>query len=170
MPMETLTYHRILQNPHPIFMGPLPMRYQDIPARVVINMCGDYPDGDGQGYNVFSMPLFDVQDTKFLPARERLEGFLDEVHDAAGQQASYWHCHAGINRSGLALAAYLHRFHDYRISESIALLRSQRSPVVLCNTLFERTLREWYGGPDEQAFTPFSIEAYLAGRTGSTLE
>jgi hypothetical protein len=25
---------------------------------------------------------------------------------------------------------------------------------VLCNPTFERTLRAWYGGPDEQAFEP----------------
>jgi hypothetical protein len=28
--------------------------------------------------------------------------------------------------------------------------------------VFERSLREWYGGPDEQTFRKFSMEDFLA--------
>ena len=53
-----------------------------------------------------------------------------------------------------------------RISEAIVTLRQQRSPMVLCNSLFERRLREWYGGEDEQEFRPFDVETYLRERLG----
>lgn len=165
--MNSLNFDRILQEPVPVYMGPLPVQYEDIPAKVVINMCGEFPSGDAGAYMTLSMPLFDVQDSQFLPDRGEFERFLQEVHRYAADQPSYWHCHAGINRSGLALAAYLTLYRDLRISNAIQLLRRRRSPLVLCNSLFERTLRQWYGGPDEQHFEPFSVEAYLAGRLGS---
>jgi protein-tyrosine phosphatase len=165
--MSPLNYDRILEEPVPVYMGPLPVCYADIPAKVVINMCGEYPTGEASGHMTLAMPLFDVQETKFLPDRGEFERFLQEVHKYAADQPSYWHCHAGINRSGLALAAYLAIYRELKISEAIQLLRRRRSPLVLCNSLFERTLRKWYGGPDEQRFEPFSVEAYLAGRLGA---
>jgi len=165
--MTALNYDQILKDPVPIFMGPLPKHFRDIPARVVINMCGEYPAGDGSQHMTLVMPLFDVQEMELFPERKEFERFLREVHGYAADQASYWHCHAGINRSALALSAYLCLYRGMKISTAIALLRRRRSPLVLCNALFERKLRQWYGGPEEQAFEPFSVEAYLAGRVGS---
>lgn len=165
--MNSLSYDQILQEPSPIYMGPLPSYYADIPAKVVINMCGEYPGGESSEHMTLAMPLFDVQDPQFLLERSELERFLSDVHRYAAEQPSYWHCHAGINRSGLALAAYLSIYREMKITVAIRLLRRRRSPLVLCNSLFEGTLRKWYGGPDEQQFEPFSVEAYLAGRLGA---
>lgn len=127
---------------------------------------GVYPQGDPQGRLVFGMPLVDVLDRSLSPTRVRLEGFLAGVHAEASEQPSYWHCHAGLNRSGLALAAYLHLYRGFRISDAIALLRRERSEMVLCNHLFEGLLREWYGDADEQAFQRFDLAAYLRERQG----
>jgi len=163
---DSLDHHLVHEDPHPIYMGELPANWADIPARVVVNMCGVYPSGDPDGRLVLGMPLLDVLDRSMSPTRENLERFLASVHALAGQQASYWHCHAGINRSGLAVASYLHLYRGMEISKAIAHLREKRSEMVLCNHLFEGLLREWYGGPDEQEFQRFNLATYLKEREG----
>ena len=110
--------------------------------------------------------LLDALDPDLLPDREVFERFIDSVHGHAQSEPSYWHCHAGINRSGLAVATYLHRHRGLAISDAITLIRNQRSPMALCNGLFEATLRKWYGRPDEQDFSPFTLDDYLRGRVG----
>ncbi len=160
-----LDYHLISAEPAPLFMGELPRAYQDIPARVVVNLCGVYPVGEPFGRMVFSMPLLDALEPELCPKREELERFLDAVHHFAGTEASYWHCHAGINRSGLAVASYLHRHRGLRIGEAVATMRARRSPMVLCNSLFEGNLRGWYGTQEERGFEPFDMEQYLRERT-----
>lgn len=147
-------------------MGELPGSWDMVPAPVVANLCGVYPSGDPGGRLVFGLPLVDVLDRSLSPTRATLERFLAQVHEEAEHQPTYWHCHAGLNRSGLAVAAYLHLYLDHRISDAIAHLRATRSEMVLCNHLFEGLLREWYGGPDEQAFQRFDLAAYLREREG----
>ena len=154
------------ETPAPLFMGELPRRWDDVPARVVVNMCGVYPQGDSGGRIVHGMPLFDVLDPELMPDRRVLEGFLDSVHVHAANEPTYWHCHAGLNRSGLAVAAYLHRHRAMRISVAIRHMRQRRTSMVLCNGLFERRLREWYGGDDEQDFEVRTLDDYLAERDG----
>lgn len=163
---DTLDHHLILDTPHPLYVGELPARWDTVPAPVVVNLCGVYPTGDPQGRLVFGLPLLDVLDSALAPTREMLEAFLAEVNVEAAHAPSYWHCHAGINRSNLAAAAYLHLYLGYRISDAIQLLRDRRTPVVLCNHRFEGLLRRWYGGPDEQAFKRFDMTAYLDNRQG----
>ena len=162
-----LDYPLISDDPFPVFMGELPRAYEDIPAKVVVNLCGVYPLGEPFGRTVLSMPLLDALEPELCPSRENLERFLDAVHHYASTEASYWHCHAGINRSGLALAAYLHRHRGLRIGEAVATMRARRSPMVLCNSLFEGQLRNWYGRPEEKGFEPFNMDRYLSERTGS---
>ena len=146
-----MSYHLVSENPAPLFMGALPYRWDDVPSRVVVNLCGILPYGDGMfGRVVHLLPMLDVPERELLPERSRIEAFLDAVHAHAGHEPTYWHCHAGLNRSGFAVAAYLHRHRGVRIGEAIAQLREVRSPMVLCNPTFEETLRTWYGGPDEQ--------------------
>ena len=163
---DSLDHHLVHESPHPLFMGELPARWNDIPARVVVNMCGVYPHGDPDGRLVLGMPLLDVLDRSMMPTREDLERFLASVHALADGEPSYWHCHAGINRSGLAVASYLHLYRDMRISDAISELRARRTEMVLCNHLFEGLLREWYGGPDEQEFQRFNLATYLKEREG----
>ena len=51
------------------------------------------------------------------------------------------HCQAGLNRSGLVAALVL-RECGFTSAEAINILRSSRSPVVLCNESFENWLLE----------------------------
>ena len=163
---DTLDHHLVHEDPTPIYMGELPGSWPIVPAPVVVNLCGVYPHGDPDGRLVLGMPMLDVLDRSMMPARADLERFLESVHALAAHQASYWHCHAGINRSGLAIASYLHLYRGMRISVAIRTLRERRSEMVLCNHLFEGLLREWYGGPDEQEFQRFNLSTYLKEREG----
>ena len=137
-----------------MYMGVLPRSWDEIPARVIVNACGVLPTGNAAGRLVFLLPLLDIVEPDVVPPRRVIETFLQGVHAVAHREPSYWHCHAGLNRSGLLAAAYLHLHRHMRIGTAIGWLRKHRSRMVLCNPLFERTLREWYGDSDEQAFEP----------------
>ena len=163
---DVLDHHLISTDPAPLYMGELPRYYSQVPTEVIINLCGMQPNGSPYGNIVLSFPMLDSLETDMLTSRERLERFLAAVHAQASQVPTYWHCHAGINRSGLAVAAYLHLYRGYTISDAIHTLRIRRTAMVLCNSLFEKTLREWYGGPDEKEFAPVDIEKYLRERMG----
>jgi hypothetical protein len=154
MPRAPLDHHLISEAPFQLYMGALPEVWEDVPARVVVNLCGIFPFGNSNRRIVYTLPMLDVADEALMPDRSVIEGFVDAVHAYAHHEATYWHCHAGLNRSGLAVAAYLHRHRGIAIGTAITHLRETRSRMVLCNPLFERRLREWYGGPEEQAFDP----------------
>lgn len=158
-------YDQIIVNPVPIYMGAFPITVQP-PAPVVINLCGDRTFDPSWGQIVLAMPMRDSPRSEDLPERDQLEHFLAAVHIFTRREPSYWHCLAGLNRSGLALSAYLHLFWGMPISQAINLLREKRSPWVLCNPLFESTLRAWYGTDEEQEFTPISFDDYLRERYG----
>jgi hypothetical protein len=166
VPYDDLDYHLVSNEPVPLYMGELPYDYDEQPARVVLNLCGVHPPGQAFGRIIHTMPLLDVLDDDLAPARHQLERFLEAAHLYAEHEPTYWHCHAGLNRSGLAVAAYLHRYRGLAIGEAIDHLRSTRTPLVLCNGHFERLLRRWYGTADEQAFEPIDVDAYLSARTG----
>jgi len=159
---DDLDHHLIHEHPTPIFVGELPRTYGQVPAPVVVNLCGVYPPVQPPVRTVLSLPFADVPDEAHMPSRTQVERFLAAVHVHAATGATYWHCHAGINRSSFVVAAYLHLYRGMRISDAIETLRERRSRMALCNNVFERALREWYGGPDEQAFRTFSMEDYLA--------
>lgn len=61
------------------------------------------------------------------------------------------HCQAGINRSNLVAAAALVKL-GYTVTDAIALLRKQRSNIVLANQTFEKFLLESYNS--EQTTNP----------------
>lgn len=166
MAYDDLDYHLVSSEPVPIYMGELPYDYDHQPARVVLNLCGVHPPGQAFGRIIHTMPLLDVADDDLAPARHQLERFLAAAHLYAEHEPTYWHCHAGLNRSGLALAAYLHLYRALPIGQAIGTLRDRRTPMVLCNPHFEGLLRAWYGTPEEQDFEPVEIEAYLSARTG----
>lgn len=163
---EALDFHLVSTDPTPLYMGELPWDYADVPAPVVVNLCGVFPRSAPLGTIVLAFPMHDTLDPELLPPRSHFEAFVDTVHAWAERQPTYWHCHAGINRSGMAVAAYLHRYRGLSISQAIDNLRRRRSGLVLCNNVFERTLREWYGGPHEQAFEPVGEEVWAREHTG----
>ncbi len=158
---QALDHDLIHEDPYPLYVGELPTHYRQVPATVVVNLCGVFPPVGAPVRVVLSLPFLDVPDPSMLPERAQIERFLDGVHAHARAEASYWHCHAGINRANFVAAAYLHRHRGMRIGDAIALLRKRRSDLVLCNPVFEHTLRAWYGAPDERAFEPTSLERYL---------
>lgn len=52
------------------------------------------------------------------------------------------HCQAGLNRSALVAATALHLYDGRGGEAAIDLLRTQRSPAVLCNPAFEKWVLE----------------------------
>ncbi len=166
MLQSTLDHHLVSSTPAPLYMGELPRDWSEVPARAVFNLCGVYPWGEPFGRVVFSLPMLDALDEGLMPDRAQIERFVDCARAYAEEEPTYWHCHAGLNRSGLVVATYLHRHRGLRISEAIRTLREVRSPMVLCNATFEARLREWYGERDEQDFEPFDMERWIVERTG----
>ncbi|MCA9568287.1 MAG: dual specificity protein phosphatase family protein [Myxococcales bacterium] len=105
------------------------------------------------------LPLVDTLSPSGVPDRAQLEAFLGEAHAAVERGPTYWHCRRGINRSGLALAAYLHLYGRQSITAAVARLRRLRSPVVLQNETFVAALDAWYRGPDEAPIERVDMEA-----------
>lgn len=161
---EKLDYDLVWEGGAPLYMGELPNTYRDAPAQVIINACGVVPALSVPSPTVLVFPMVDTLEAEYIPSRQRIEALVDAAHVFASAEPTYWHCHAGLNRSGLLVATYLHRHGGLRISDAIQQLRGARSPMVLCNNVFERTLRDWYGGEDEQLFSPFDLSTYLRER------
>src|SRR5688572_31568879 len=113
-----LDHHLVSTEPTPVYMGELPDDYCDVPAPIVVNLCGVFPRAAPQGTLVFSLPMHDALEPELAPTRPELEKFLAVVHVYAAEEPSYWHCHAGINRSGFALGAYLHLYRGFTISQA----------------------------------------------------
>lgn len=166
-PPVLLDYNLISDAPAPLYIGELPLRWQDAPTPVLVNLCDAFPTGDPYGKVSFALPFRDVLDPASLPARADLERFLDALHPYASTTPTYWHCRAGINRSAMAAAAYLHRHRGMTITAAITLIRDRRGAMCLCNAVFEAALREWYGTAAERAFDPMPIEVWATERRGS---
>lgn len=71
---------------------------------------------------------------------DRILSIAEWVNACCDDGPTLVHCQAGLNRSGMvAGAALILRGHS--ADEAIDLLRSRRSPAVLCNPSFEEWLR-----------------------------
>jgi hypothetical protein len=81
--------------------------------------------------------LFDVGE---LPDPDLLHSIANTVLAYIEQGKTLVHCQAGLNRSGLISALSL-TLSGMSPADAIALLRTKRHPVVLCNETFERWLR-----------------------------
>lgn len=78
------------------------------------------------------------------PDMVQVERLADWVNACRRQGPTLVHCQAGLNRSGLVAAIALLRDGTKRTpQEAIDLLRSSRSPAVLCNPLFERMVLDY---------------------------
>lgn len=82
-----------------------------------------------------------ISDSATLPDFSRLMKAVDwaYVRWTQGEHVLV-RCQAGLNRSGLVVALLLYR-HGFDIGEAIERIRTKRSPYALCNTTFERYLR-----------------------------
>jgi protein-tyrosine phosphatase len=72
-----------------------------------------------------------------------LEEVLTTTHsEVSAGQPTLMHCHAGKDRTGLALTAYLVRYHDLEVEEAIARVRGVQ-PVAMSAPGYEATARRF---------------------------
>lgn len=82
-----------------------------------------------------------MYDSQTLADTRLIEYLSDLVNDCRKQGRTLVHCQAGLNRSAFITALAL--IKDGNAPEAtIALLRTKRSPAVLCNSTFEKFLLE----------------------------
>ena len=86
------------------------------------------------------------KDASYVPELGRLHTAARQVLEHARRGPTLVHCQAGLNRSGLVVGLAL-VLDGYTPSAAIELLRTQRSPAVLCNTVFDQWLRTF--NPEE---------------------
>lgn len=146
-----MDFHLVSDVPAPMYVGGFPRDYGDVPARVIVNLSGMYRSFSPHQCVLFSYPFHDSVEAADLPVRRDVERLLASIDVFAASEPSFWHCAAGYNRSGFVAAAYLHLYRELPVTTAIALLRQKRSPMVLCNSLFEGTLLNWYGTELERA-------------------
>jgi protein-tyrosine phosphatase len=73
----------------------------------------------------------------------RLEDVLAALHaEVSTGQPTFVHCHAGKDRTGLALTAYLVRYHGLDIEAAIARVRAVR-PIAMSAPGYEATARRF---------------------------
>lgn len=80
-----------------------------------------------------------LQDTLTIPEEHQLYTLARCVNAYKQQGVTLVHCQAGLNRSGLILALALIE-EGMKAVDAISLLRTKRSPAVLCNRFFEAWL------------------------------
>lgn len=85
--------------------------------------------------------LYDSLDT---PDDGQLEALAGWVNVCRRTGPVLVHCQAGLNRSGLVAGLAL-VLDGTPPADAVALLRSSRSPAVLCNPAFEAALLAWRG-------------------------
>jgi hypothetical protein len=82
-----------------------------------------------------------MYDSAEVPPTYWMDEIADMVNDRVEEGKTLVHCQAGLNRSGLISALSLIK-RGWAPADAIALLRQQRTPLVLCNKTFEDWLLE----------------------------
>lgn len=82
--------------------------------------------------SVLSVVMYDSEDQGFA----QVDAIASWVNVCRQDGPTLVHCQAGLNRSGLVAARAL-TLGGMSGAEAVALLRSKRSPAVLCNRSFE---------------------------------
>jgi Dual specificity phosphatase, catalytic domain len=80
-----------------------------------------------------------LQDVLTIPDEEQLYSLARCVNAYKRQGVTLVHCQAGLNRSGVISALALIE-EGMNAVDAISLLRTKRSPAVLCNQTFEKWL------------------------------
>jgi len=88
-----------------------------------------------------------MYDSHGEPDTEQVDALVDQVRSwlRSGKKVLI-HCQAGLNRSSLVMARVLMEHYDLSAREAIDLIRSQRSPICLCNADFESYLLKFDRG------------------------
>jgi len=90
-----------------------------------------YSDNDWRELNILNYKKLDIKDHSLLedgPLNEAAEFIHEELN--AGRNV-YVHCLGGVGRSGMAIAAYLIRYHDKTVAEAADLLKAKRPSVTI---------------------------------------
>lgn len=95
-----------------------------------------YTIRDGHDVQVHEHAMYDSEDGA---DRDQVVEIAERVVEAMADGPTLVVCQAGLNRSGLIAGAAL-VLQGWEPQEAVALLRSQRSPAVLCNKSFEALL------------------------------
>jgi hypothetical protein len=107
----------------------------------------------GAGLRHYSLPLPPI-----LPMTSALqelilrglEEVLATIHgEVSAGQPTLVHCHAGKDRTGLALTAYLVRYHNLDVEEAIERIRSV-NPIAMSAPGYEATARRFAEREREQ--------------------
>jgi len=131
----------------PLWLGEFPDDIDDLIAKthckVIVNCT---PEGHQliepqHRLTILQFPFYDIDES---PNQRDIIDFLELVDQAIKNKASFWHCHAGLNRSGFMLAAFLHLHKHIPIRHAIQLLRDRRSSSILFNKTFENSLFSWF--------------------------
>ncbi len=139
-------YHLIIDKPYPIYLGALPWNsYSSVPADTIFNFCGDIPES-GTMKKTFIFPFLDDDREDSVPDQKDIFDFLHVANVYATQGPTFWHCHAGVNRSAFMLASYLWLYHDdfkdTDMNNVIGMIRNKRYDYCLCNDAFVKRLLE----------------------------
>lgn len=102
----------------------------------------------GSRTRVLSIPGF--HDAPLIANPAKVHRLAELVLEMLTVGRTLVHCQAGLNRSGLVTALVLVK-QGWAPADAIALLRERRSPLVLCNTVFERWILDLADGSDDQA-------------------
>ena len=139
----------IMEHPRIVLGGEpyiIPIAASDWECDVFINLTPrGHQIAPELGRNIeLHFPMRDSEDPLKLPTKAQIVEFCACAHVYARTHGTYWHCQAGINRSSLVLATYLHLYRGLSIKKAITLIRKRRSTMCLFNNLFYYALLEWW--------------------------
>ena len=133
-------------GPAQVPWNPEELRAGGLLSVVSLNTEPDPAELEAAGLRHYSLPM-----TPILPLSEalqamllqRLEAVLATTHaEVSAGQPTLLHCHAGKDRTGLALTAYLVRYHGLEVEEAIAQVRDAR-PTAMSAPGYEATARRF---------------------------
>lgn len=122
------------------------LRAAGLRTLVSLNTEPDPEEVTAAGLRHHSLPMLPI-----LPLSEGLQDMLlrhlEEVlatthSEVSAGQPTLMHCHAGKDRTGLALTAYLVRYYDLKVEEAIARVRGVQ-PVAMSAPGYEATARRF---------------------------
>lgn len=101
-------------------------------------------------YSLPLPPILPITDALQDLILRGLEEVLATIHaEVSAGQPTLVHCHAGKDRTGLALTAYLVRYHGLDVEEAIERVRSA-NPIAMSAPGYEATARRFAEREREQ--------------------
>jgi len=123
-----------------LWMGGCPVKVVPDAFQYIVNLVSLYPWWEP--YTIAKLQVHTrvhLKDELEIPSVERLYVLARCINVYKRHGPTLVHCQAGLNRSGLVTALALIE-SGMKAVDAIALLRTKRSPAVLCNRAFEEWL------------------------------